>query len=75
METYFSKIRNSQEKRKIFEIHEKLRKQKKIIRRPSLLYVLGLEYKKMGSQCSLLEWHSPRLAALETQITTAWLMH
>ena len=47
METYFCKIRNSQEKRKIFEIHEKLRKQnKKIIRRPSLLYVLGLEYKK-----------------------------
>ena len=47
MDTYFSKIRNSQEKRKIFEIHEKLRKQKKIIRRPSLLYVLGLEYKKI----------------------------
>ena len=44
METYFSKIRNSQEKRNILEIHEKLRK--KIIRRPSLLYVLGLEYKK-----------------------------
>ena len=52
------KIRNSQEKRKIFEIHEILRKQKKIIRCPSLLFVLGLEYKKKNAGSDVRPaWH------------------